>query len=52
MQAMKIYCLLDASNSVVETNCTRANNSHVETVKYLIKNYSILILIDIKHFIY
>jgi hypothetical protein len=32
------------------TSCARANNSHVELVKYLMnKNYSILILINIKN---
>ena len=37
----------------VHTSCTRANSSHVETVKYLInKNYRILISVDIKNCTY
>jgi len=32
-----VACLLEASNSVdMEPNCTRENNSHVKTIKYLI----------------
>lgn len=32
-----VACLLDAGNSVdMERSCTRENNSHVKTIKYLI----------------
>jgi hypothetical protein len=34
------------------TSFIRANNSHVGTIKYLINNYSLFILINIRNVIY
>jgi len=49
----EVVFILSVCQSVTEiehTNCTCANNSHIETIKYLInKNYSIRILTHIKN---